>query len=829
MMRFTVFSLAFLYSLQLSAQWTFSGDIKNKDGQALEGVEIYHFQSGRQFYTDQQGQFAIDNINTDTNRFVFFNYQYETLDTAFYFNGNRQLSILLNPLSDKLSEVTIEDKRKENFRLKRLREVEGTAIYAGKKTEVVLIENTVGNLGANNARQIYAQVSGLNIYENDDAGLQLNIGGRGLDPNRTSNFNVRQNGYDISADVLGYPESYYTPPAEALEEIQIVRGAASLQYGTQFGGLLNFKIKEPVKDKAFELITRNTLGSYGLLTNFTSASGKLGKFSYYTYFNYKEGDGWRPNSAYHSRNFYAHLKYDFTTQTNLGLEYTLLNYLAKQPGGLTDSQFNTNPEFSNRNRNWFQVKWQLFNLRFNHNLSPKTTISLNAFALNAERNAVGFRGNPSSLNINPILEIDEVDLSGNYLNPRDLIKGTFVNGGLEARLLHRYKLIDKRSVFLVGGKYYHSRNTNQQGPGTTTVNPDFNFAYTQFPSYANQSDFVFPNLNLAVFAENIFRISDKFSITPGLRFEYIKTASEGQYQVVNFDNAGNPIFRDTLGDNRNFERAFVLFGLGASYKPSKVVELYANFSQNYRSVTFNDIRTVNPTFIIDPDISDESGFTADAGLRGEIKTYLNYDVSAFGLLYDNRIGTILNNRAQRVRKNIGTAFIYGVETMVELDWINLMGRTKSSFHLSNFVNMALTTSSYLSSEENNVTGKEVEFIPLVNLKTNLRVGYKNLLVNFQLTYISEQFTDVENSGVATSGDLREGIIGPIPSYYIADLSMSYKYKFAKLETGINNLIDERYFTRRATGYPGPGIIPSAPRTFYVTLELQLDSKLKKSN
>ena len=80
--------------------------------------------------------------------------------------------------------------------------------------------------GLNNSRQIYAQISGLNIYQNDDAGLQLNIGGRGLDPNRTSNFNTRQNGYDISADVLGYPESYYSPPAEAVREIQIVRGAA---------------------------------------------------------------------------------------------------------------------------------------------------------------------------------------------------------------------------------------------------------------------------------------------------------------------------------------------------------------------------------------------------------------------------------------------------------------------------------------------------------------------------------------------------------------------------------------------------------------------------
>jgi hypothetical protein len=45
-----------------------------------------------------------------------------------------------------------------------------------------------------------------------------------------------------------------------------------LQYGTQFGGLVNFKLKSPT-EKPFELTTRNTLGSYGLYTNFTSISG----------------------------------------------------------------------------------------------------------------------------------------------------------------------------------------------------------------------------------------------------------------------------------------------------------------------------------------------------------------------------------------------------------------------------------------------------------------------------------------------------------------------------------------------------------------------------
>ena len=168
-----------------------------------------------------------------------------------------------------------------------MKDFEKTAIYAGKKTEVILVEQSMANLASNNARQIFNQISGLNIYQNDDAGLQLHIGGRGLDPNRTSNFNTRQNSYDISADVLGYPESYYTPPAEALEEIQVIRGAASLQYGTQFGGLLNFKLKETTTYRPISLLTRNTIGSNGLYTNFTQLNGRLGKLKYNSFFNLK--------------------------------------------------------------------------------------------------------------------------------------------------------------------------------------------------------------------------------------------------------------------------------------------------------------------------------------------------------------------------------------------------------------------------------------------------------------------------------------------------------------------------------------------------------------
>jgi Fe(3+) dicitrate transport protein len=38
---------------------------------------------------------------------------------------------------------------------------------------------------------------------------------------------------------------------------------------------------------------------------------------------------------------------------------------------------------------------------------------------------------------------------------------------------------------------------------------------------------------------------------------------------------------------------------------------------------------------------------------------------------------------------------------------------------------------------------------------------------------------------------------------------------------VNNLLDKNYATRRAGGYPGPGILPGEGRTFYVSLGIKL--------
>ncbi|MCX8211314.1 MAG: TonB-dependent receptor [Lewinella sp.] len=805
----------------VSAQNTLTLTIQSrKTNQPLAATEIFAQETGQVYTTGRKGVATIVTESPTLTLTILATGFSSRQEIITFSQPGQTVTIQMVPLQLDLAAVTVLAEGKKKASLTRLRAVEGTAIYAGKKTEVVRLDALTVNLASNQARQIYAEVSGLNIYESDDAGLQLSIGGRGLDPNRSASFNTRQNGYDISADVLGYPESYYTPPAEALSEIQVIRGAASLQYGTQFGGLINFVFRKPNPRKKIELTSRQTVGSNGLLTSFNALNGTVGKLGYYGYFNYKRGNGFRPNSGFDSRNAYLHLDYEVAENSKISFEYTYLDYLAQQAGGLTDAQFYADPFQSNRTRNWFEVDWQLYNLRWDHKLNDRTNLSISFFALDAARKAIGFRTN----------RVSQVD---NLSAPRDLIAGKFNNWGAEARVLHRYKLGERSAVFLLGAKYYRADNAAIQGPGTNGSGADFQLATNEFPTFPNQSAFTFPNRNVAIFGEHILYLTDKLSLTPGIRYEYINTSSEGTFRRIDFDLAGNPIRDNEFTDNREFARNKILLGIGLSYLPSEQLEFFANISQNYRSVTFNDIRTVNPSFQVDPNIQDESGFTVDAGVRGNINQ-LSYTANVFGIRYNGRLGEVLTpevrvnaagtetptGRIIRLRNNIGNAFMYGLETLLEYRLLDNKTERGAPYTVTAFANTSLTRSEYLSSDIAGVAGKEVEFIPLLNLKTGLRFGYGNLLGSVQYTYLSSQFTDASNAP-QDQRDNQSGIVGEIPAYGVMDLSLSYRWRKFSFESGANNLLDQVYFTRRATGYPGPGIISSAPRVFYFTVAITL--------
>jgi len=768
----------------------------------LEGVEIKIYELTLSNFTNKEGSVELK-LEEDIYQMIIFKEGYRMIKDQLVVKSDLELKYTLDKLENNLNPIEIIALEDNSFSNDRLNNVEGTSIYAGKKNDVILMDKINANLATNNPRQIFAKVAGLNIWESDAAGLQMGIGGRGLSPNRTSNFNTRQNGYDMAADALGYPESYYTPPSESIERIEVIRGASSLQYGSQFGGVVNFVSKKGTKEKPFEFLSRQTLGSFGLYNTFNSVGGTIkNRLNYYTFYQYKKGNGWRENSDFNQQTAYAALRYSINENVEISGDYTRMTYLAHQPGGLSDQMFLQDPQQSIRDRNWFKVNWNLFSLSLNYKISSKSELNIRNYGLVASRLALGFLGS-----------INRAD----PLQERELISGFFKNFGNETRFLTRYKIKKSMGVLLIGTRYYQGKTATQQGLASNGSDADFRYLN---PTNLENSDYTFPSKNLATFVENIFYINEKWSITPGFRFENIQTSSGGYYKIRNTDFAGNIIYEETIETTSNYKRNVPLAGIGFSYKKSTVFESYANISQNYRAINFSDVQIVNPNSRVDPNIQDEYGFNADIGFRGKLKNIFTYDISLFMLKYDNRIGEILqtdesNFTVYRFRTNIADSRNLGVEFFAEMDVLKIFNdSTEHSLKL--FVNTSFIDARYLSSEQSAVSNNKVELVPSINLKTGLGYSYKDFSVQTQFSYISEQFSDATNSEFTSNA-----IYGLIPAYFVLDFSASYSYKRWKLESGINNLTNEIYFTRRAVSYPGPGIIPSEIRNFYFTLQIKI--------
>ncbi len=805
MTKYILFSgILFFLSLSALAQVALiRGNVRNTTGEGIADVLIFLKGTSLGTSTNMEGVYELTGIPFGDYTLICFKEGNQTVEKKISLREvSTGIDFSLTELSSTLSEVVVTDELVTTG-LIRLQAVENFGINEARKNEVIVLRDVTANTATNNARQIYSKITGLNIWESDQAGLQLGIGGRGLSPNRTSNFNTRQNGYDISADALGYPESYYTPPAEALERIEVIRGAASLQFGTQFGGMVNFRFKRGSEQKKIEVLSRQTAGSWGFFGSFNSIGGTIakGKVNYYAYYNFKRGDGFRPNAGFEFNNAFASVTYDVSEKLSLNIDVTKMTYLAQQPGGLTDKLFDDNSRQSIRFRNWFNVDWNLFALNMTYRFSPQTQLNIRNFGLAAQRQSVG--------------NLDRINVA-DFGNNRTLINGEFKNIGNETRLLHRYKLAERNNALLLGIRMYKGMSTALQGDGSNGNDADFNFLN---PDNVENSSYTFPNTNYSVFAENIFDLTKKLSITPGVRFENIQTFSSGYYKQYVFDAAGNIIVENKIEEDLKRKRNFLIAGLGISLKMNERSEMYGNISQNYRAINFTDLRVVNPNFIVDPNIQDERGFTADLGIRGNSKSVFQYEITAFYLAYKDKIGQVLRAdqpplfNDYRFRGNISDARTLGAEAFGEISISTLIGvRPTWTF----FVNTSVTDARYVNSEDSSIDGKKVEMVPPFILRTGSSLKSDHFSVSIQYSYSHRHFTDATNA-VRTS----TAIEGLIRSYQVVDVSTSYTYKKFTVEASCNNLLNEQYFTRRADSYPGPGIIPSDGRGFYVSLMVKL--------
>lgn len=702
----------------------------------------------------------------------------------------------LNPTHKYLPDITVVGRNSKSD-YQQMPEVVGTSVYAGKKNALIVLDNVQGNIVINTMRQVMAKVPGIHVWESDPSGIQIGIAARGLSPNRSWEFNIRQNGYDIAADPFGYPEAYYNPQLQAVQRIEIVRGQGSLQYGTQFGGLVNYILRNGSEiKKKIEFETQQTVGSYALFNSYNAIGGKTGKWHYYSFFDHRNGNGWRQNSRYFTNSGFGTATYFLSPKFSLTAEIMHSHIRSQQPGGLTDSLLQTDAQKSLRSRNWFDISWTTPALILNYKWNENTRWNTKFFATIGNRNSIGF--------LQSITVKDSINLSTGEYNNRTIQADEYRNYGIESRIITDYNLGQLKNTVSAGIRFY-TGTTYRRADGKGSAGSEYDM--TVIGNYPK--DIHFKSNNAAVFAENIFRITEKMLIIPGIRYEWLEGSASGRN---GYTSGGSEI----LLQNIKRSRSFLLAGIGAEYHINSSTEFYTNISQAYRPIQFANLQAPPTTDVVDQHLKDAKGFNADLGYRGKVKSILQFDVSVFYLQYNNRIGTITvaGTPSYRLITNLGSSSSKGFEGYIEFNpWRAFSKNTNADIIL--FGSYGYTNAKYSSDHKDAVTrGKRVENAPQHIFRGGITAGYKSFLLTTQINYVGETFSDANNTLLPTAN----AVNGLIPSYSVIDLSAKYKFsKNVNIRAGINNLFNKKYFTRRAGGYPGPGALPADGRTFFISV------------
>ena len=679
----------------------------------------------------------------------------------------------------------------------RLEPVQGTYIHAGKKNEVIDVVSLNASIAEKTGRQIFAKVPGVFVYDMDGAGNQINIAARGLDPHRGWEFNLRKDGVITNSDMYGYPASHYSMPMESIERINLVRGTGSLQYGAQFGGMLNYVGKQPPRNRPFVFETINTLGSFGLRATYNAIGGTIGKFSYSAYQNRRVSDGYRENASSESDSAQVTLGWAFSENLTLKAEWARSSYVYRLPGPLTDAMFRANPRQSTRQRSYFNPDINIPSVSGDLKLGEHTQVRWVTSAVLGDRNSVLFD--------RPATVPDAVDpVTGQPAN-RQIDLDHFNSYTTELRLLHRYTLGGRAGSLLVGGQWMNNDLHRQQvGRGTTGY--DFNLARVN-PTWGR--DLHFKTRNSAYFVENNFKILPHLSLNAGARVEQGGSRMSGVVTYLPGDVVPNRIDHD-----------YALFGGGLEYDLGGHQNVYAGWSQAYRPVIFKDIIPGTVYDRADRNLKDAKGYNLEAGFRGDWK-FLRWDVGVFHVRYDNRLGKLsLNDAAGNLyiyQTNIGDSSSRGAEVFVEAGLplppaVSLSVFTSTSYLVARYgtARIAVGTANY------DVSGHDVESAPRWTSRNGATLKWRRVSFTALYSYVGRTFADALNTVVPSA----TGSVGLVPSYGLLDLGVSLKARDnLTIKFNANNVTDRQYFTKRPLFYPGPGVWPSDGRSFNVSVGL----------
>jgi Fe(3+) dicitrate transport protein len=626
------------------------------------------------------------------------------------------------------------------------------------------------------------------VYARPEEGFSLrpNIGIRGLNPTRSTKVLLLEDGVPLAYAPYGDNASYYHPPVDRYDSIEVVKGSGQIAWGPNtVGGVINY-VTPAIPDKPSGMLSL-TGGNRDYFNGHLSYGGTWKATGLLFDAVRKQGAGARDNvrSGLNDLNFKTltalSSKHALAFKTNYYAEDSRLTY-----SGLRLAEWQMDPRWNPfRNDHFYGNRWGASAVH-TAALQPSLILTTTAYGSLFQRD--WWRQSSNSAQ-RPNDAADPLCGGMANLNTACGDEGRLRNyytWGVDPRARWNYSFFGVRSELDAGVRAHFETQERVQMNGNLPTSRTGNVVEDNQRRTQAYSGYL----------QNRFFLGN-FTVTPGVRLEHVR------YQRT------NRLFNSGQGITGQTDLTRAIPGIGVAWTPKSAITVFAGVHRGFSPPRTEDIVGNTGGFV---ELEPELSWNYEAGLRARVSRHFSLETTFFRMDYQNQIiAASLAGGVGSALTSAGETLHQGGEFAGRYDLRNLLGSGHSLYLRSAWT--WIPTSQFEGVRFSNVAGSGAVRI------TGNRLPYSSVsLLNSSAGYTHRTGLNVLLEMVQTSGqfgdDLNtinpsaDGQRGRLPGYvtWNGTLNLPLEALRTTAFVTVKNAMDRLVLVDRSRG-----MLPGSPR------------------
>lgn len=650
--------------------------------------------------------------------------------------------------------------------------------------------------------EIFKRAAGVNVVEEEGFGLRLNLGIRGLDPDRSRSVLVLEDGIPVSIAPYGEPEMYYTPPIDKMKSVEVLKGSGSIMFGPQtIAGVINYiTIDPPEKSKTAITLKGGGNGIFLGKLGFGTKQGNVGMML--NVFR-KQGDNVGV-LKYRVSDINAKFKFAFSSKSTLGVKVSAYDEVSNSTYvGITQKMFNNGEYYpiipANDN---LDVRRYTASITHNYQITSSALLTTTVYGYTTDRiwRRQDFSRTPLS-NATKIWGDTTVPGGAIYMNNTTGIRDRrFLIAGIEPRLFVSYQFSKYKNELDMGVRYHYEKAYEKR----------INGSQPNVQSGSLLSDEIRTGNAFSGYIQNRFFFNNSFTVIPGVRFESFLF----DRNILRNNNRDTNIF---AGSN-NFQ---IIPGIGASYYINNKINVFAGIHRGYAPPRIKDAININAQV---SELEAELSWNYELGTRVNLSSAFYFELTGYMLDFSNQVipvsvssggvGSGLVNGGKTKHVGLESGFTINFGKMLKSKYDVIVSSTatfgSSKYNSDRYITQIKSGDTTVTNVKNNY----LPYAPKISLMTSLELETPfGMALILSGNYVDAQFSNELNT-VQPSND---GLTGEIPARFIWDITARYSLKNfnSSVYVSVKNVSDERYIASRRP----QGIKVGLPRIITAGIDL----------